>query len=280
MLAGVNPMSRPKNFIVVSAVDKSNRQYKKAGFSNYGSFSTISAPGVSIYSAVGKNGYMTMNGTSMAAPIVAGAVALMKSINPDLSAEQIACILKTTGMPAIGKVGNLIQIDKALQTVKSKESQPCEVPQSTLSTGDVQVTLSWDNYNDLDLVCIDPMNDTVWFQNKWSGSGGQLEIDMNANAMDSKNPIENIFWPSGGAPLGKYQVYLIYYQKHVDLNETSYTVKIKYGSKTQVLTGKIKMEDKSIPIYTFILGGPFNSMDDANKKSSSNLTSFSFESPK
>ncbi|MBK8808315.1 MAG: hypothetical protein IPO21_17495 [Bacteroidales bacterium] len=25
MLAGVNPMSRPKNFIVVSAVDKSNR---------------------------------------------------------------------------------------------------------------------------------------------------------------------------------------------------------------------------------------------------------------
>jgi hypothetical protein len=265
MLAGVNPMSRPKNFIVVSAVDKSNRQYKKAGFSNYGSFSTVSAPGVSIYSAVGKNGYMTMNGTSMAAPIVAGTVALMKSINPDLSAEQIACILKATGLPAIGKVGNLIQIDKALQTVKSKESQPCESSQSIPSTGDVQVTLSWDNYNDLDLVCIDPMNDTVWFQNKRSGSGGQLEIDMNANAMDSKNPIENIYWPIGRAPNGTYHVYLIYYKKHIDINDTQFKITVKYGGKTEVFTGNIKREDNSMPVCTFTLESTNNSSPSSMK---------------
>ncbi len=37
MLAGVNPMSRPKEFYCRFSVDKkTNREYHKAGFSNYG----------------------------------------------------------------------------------------------------------------------------------------------------------------------------------------------------------------------------------------------------
>ena len=254
MLAGVNPMSRPKNFIVVSAVDKSNREYHKTGFSNYGDFSTISAPGTDIYSTIGNNEYQFMDGTSMAAPIVTGAIALMKSLNKNLTAEQIVCILKGTGIPAEGKVGNLIQIDKALQKVKSGEFKDCTSRPESPSTGDVQILLSWNNYNDLDLVCTDPNNETLWFKNKSVASGGKLEIDMNVEYPDSKTPIENIYWPSGGAPNGTYNVYLVYYKKHLEINETPYKIKVKHGDKTEVFSGNIMLENNSIPICTFVIG--------------------------
>ncbi|MBK8808314.1 MAG: S8 family serine peptidase [Bacteroidales bacterium] len=226
-------------------------EYHKAGFSNYGDYSTVCAPGVSIYSTVGNNNYQVMDGTSMAAPIVTGTIALMKSLNDSLTAEQIVCILQGTGQPADGKVGNLIQIDKALLKVQSGEFTDCDSRPETPSTGDVQILLSWDNFNDLDLVCTDPNNETVWFKNKSIASGGKLEIDMNVNYPDSKTPIENIYWPSGGAPNGTYNVYLVYYKKHIEINETPYKITVKYGAKTEVFTEKIKREDNSLPICTF-----------------------------
>jgi subtilisin family serine protease len=213
ILAGINPMNRPKNFIIVSAVDKSNLEYRKTGFSNYGDYSTISAPGVDIFSSVGDSDYQVMEGTSMAAPIVTGTIALMKSLNKDLTSEQIVCILQGTGKPTKGKIGNLIQIDKALQKVRSENTSACNNRPETPSTGDVQILLSWNNYNDLDLVCSAPNSETVWFKNKNVASGGKLEIDMNANYPDSQTPIENVYWPSGKAPYGTYSVYLVYYKK-------------------------------------------------------------------
>jgi subtilisin family serine protease len=253
MLAGVNPMSRPKNFIVVSAVDKSNREYQKAGFSNYGDFSTVSAPGVAIYSTVGNNDYQVMNGTSMAAPIVSGTVALMKSLNDSLTAEQIVCVLQGTGKQTEGKVGNLIQLDKALLKVKSTEFVDCNSQRDKPSTGDVQILLNWENYNDLDIICVDPNGDKIWYENKKVASGGQLEIDMNVKYPDSKSPLENIFWPLGKAPNGKYMVFLKYFKKHIQQNETLYQITIKFGGETETFTGILK-ENEIKPICSFKLG--------------------------
>lgn len=253
MLAGINPMNRPKNFIIVSAVDKSNREFHKVGFSNYGDYSTVSAPGVGIYSTVGDNGFQVMDGTSMAAPIVSGTVALMKSLNKDLTSEQIICVLQGTGIAVEGEIGNFIQINKALQKVKSGEFNDCDSQPKTPSTGDVQVLLSWNNYNDLDLICIDPDNEKVWFKNKSISSGGKLEIDMNFNYPDSKTPLENIYWPTGGAPNGTYSIFLLYSKKHIEINETPYKITVNYGDSTDIYTGKIKYEDNSIAICTFTL---------------------------
>lgn len=125
VLAGIEALQRPDQFITVSAIDKNSRSLDKTDFSNYGSYSKISAPGVDIYSTSGPNGYQKMDGTSMAAPIVTGAVALMKSINNKLTSKEIICILQNTGLTANDKVGKLIQLDKALQKVKSGQVLDC-----------------------------------------------------------------------------------------------------------------------------------------------------------
>ncbi len=111
--------------IKVSAVD---RQLHKADFSNFGNFpqygleeSTISAPGVDILGAKPYNTYDIGPGTSFAAPLVTGAVALMKSLDPSLTTEEIIRIIQETGKPIQGNttIGKLIQIKDALMRVKN-----------------------------------------------------------------------------------------------------------------------------------------------------------------
>lgn len=110
--------------IKVSAVD---HQLHKADFSNFGNFpeydieeSTISAPGVDIMGAKPYNTYDIGPGTSFAAPLVTGAVALMKSLDPTLTTDEIISILQETGRPIEGNttIGKLIQIKDALLRVK------------------------------------------------------------------------------------------------------------------------------------------------------------------
>lgn len=68
----------------------------KAGYSNAHATVDISAPGSFIYSTVLGNGYGYSSGTSMAAPIVSGVAALLKSLKPAYSNEQVAGILKAS----------------------------------------------------------------------------------------------------------------------------------------------------------------------------------------
>ena len=81
--------------IAVGAVNSSD---SKAGFSNYGPWIDSVAPGVSIYSTVPNDTYASWQGTSMASPMVAGAVALLVSEFGDtLSLDQIRGLLELTG---------------------------------------------------------------------------------------------------------------------------------------------------------------------------------------
>lgn len=59
----------------------------------------MGAPGTSILSTIPGNGYATYSGTSMAAPQVAGAAALISSIKPDLTAVEVKQILMDSGDP-------------------------------------------------------------------------------------------------------------------------------------------------------------------------------------
>ncbi|BAZ13766.1 peptidase S8/S53 [Calothrix sp. NIES-4071] len=82
--------------VAVGAVDKDGNL---ADFSNRAGskqLTYVTAPGVSIYSTVPNNNYENYSGTSMAAPHVAGVVALMLSANRSLSDSQVRQILADT----------------------------------------------------------------------------------------------------------------------------------------------------------------------------------------
>ena len=88
------PMSTIDGVITVSAVDTNG---EKAGFSNYGRTIDVAAPGVRVLSTVGDDSeYKRESGTSMAAPHVAGVLALMLSINPNLRPADIDQLLAGT----------------------------------------------------------------------------------------------------------------------------------------------------------------------------------------
>ncbi len=70
--------------------------------SNYGSCVDISAPGSSIYSTIPTNDHDYKSGTSMATPFVSAAAAILKSINPNLTTQEIKRIIKETASVPIG----------------------------------------------------------------------------------------------------------------------------------------------------------------------------------
>jgi subtilisin family serine protease len=75
---------------------------RACGFTNYGHTSTdLAAPGVDIFSTYLFGGYVTANGTSMAAPFVAGVAGLVISTHPEYTPQQVRnAIVNSVDHPA------------------------------------------------------------------------------------------------------------------------------------------------------------------------------------
>lgn len=67
----------------------------------------VVAPGANILSTV-PGGYAVLQGTSMAAPHVAGALALVKEAHPDWTVDQLTNALKTTAQPLYDPSGTIL----------------------------------------------------------------------------------------------------------------------------------------------------------------------------
>lgn len=89
-----------KNFLEVGALNFETGADMVAPFSNYGDTRVdVLAPGMAIYSTTPDNGYGDAQGTSMAAPVVAGVAALIRSYYPQLSAAQVKEVLIESSIP-------------------------------------------------------------------------------------------------------------------------------------------------------------------------------------
>jgi hypothetical protein len=136
--------STPINAFAVGAVDNSKLI---AEFSSRGPSSCdttrikpeIVAPGVSIRSSTKGGGYVLMSGTSMAAPYVAGLVALIRQYNPEATVEEIkyAFIEAAEDLGAAGKdnaYGNgFIDASKVLDYIPQPASEEVEIVEYYIS---------------------------------------------------------------------------------------------------------------------------------------------------
>ncbi|WP_437048000.1 type VII secretion-associated serine protease mycosin [Streptomyces sp. enrichment culture] len=93
---GNSAKTYPASYPGVLAVAASDRNDERAFFSQAGDFVDVAAPGVGMVSTVPKGGQCTADGTSFAAPYVAGVAALLKEKYPAWSAAQIATRIEET----------------------------------------------------------------------------------------------------------------------------------------------------------------------------------------
>lgn len=106
-----------RNVISVGSIDRNGSQ---SSFSNYGKNSVqIYAPGGDIYSTLPNNSYGYMSGTSMAAPHVTGAAALLLSYDQNLTGEQIKNIILDNAVDIQIQSANakLLNIGKAMTAI-------------------------------------------------------------------------------------------------------------------------------------------------------------------
>jgi serine protease len=119
------------NVVPVAALDANGNL---AGFSSFGANSVaLGAPGTSILSTLPNNRYGSYSGTSMAAPFVAGAIALLWDANPTWTWQQVVAKLKSSVDPLAslaGKVatGGRLNVAKMLDVTVPPVAPPTVPP--------------------------------------------------------------------------------------------------------------------------------------------------------
>jgi hypothetical protein len=119
-----------------------------------------------------------------------------------------------------------------------------------LGTGEVQFTLRWGSTADMDLAVTDPTGTRIDYVNDTAPSGGQLDVDANANCGSEDPPVENVYWRSG-APTGTYTVEVKLYDD-CDNGSQDFELSALIGGETTSETGTLT-DDSEVVTFTFDL---------------------------
>ena len=144
----VYPSQLTKDLDNVISVANTTSSDELSSTSHYGATSVdIAAPGTVIYSTIPTSSYGTMSGTSMATPMVASAVAVMRAVNPNISAKEIKETLCSssdklsalTGKVISGGRLNAYNAVKAIMPTATPTVKPTATP-TTVPTATPTVT--------------------------------------------------------------------------------------------------------------------------------------------
>lgn len=118
-------------------------------------------------------------------------------------------------------------------------------------TGDVQISLAWNNGNDMDLHVETPGHEKIWYNRRQSSCGGELDVDMNAGGPASQRPVENVYWPAGASPTGRFSVHVHHYANHGGRDPTRFQVTIKVKGKSESFSGSLRSGDAPKLVHEF-----------------------------
>ena len=138
---GIDVFSSPSDFKEVISVNASNKFNNPTYWSDYGNYKDITAPGSDIMSTIPGDSYASFSGTSMASPVIAGVVALMLDVNPDLTPAQVYNILcASTGSNAFDEYSayGIVDVEAAIDAVYNASSAEA-VTELTIKNDEAEV---------------------------------------------------------------------------------------------------------------------------------------------
>ena len=119
--------------------------------------------------------------------------------------------------------------------------------------GDLRCSLSWFNFDDLDLRMIEPGGEEIFYGHKMSQlTGGNLDVDMNAGAGRTRNAVENICYPSRSKIReGLYRLYVNNFRQR-ETSDTGFDVEMEFNGVIHSFSyPKIVRDRENVDVVTF-----------------------------
>lgn len=115
-----------------------------------------------------------------------------------------------------------------------------------------RVSLAWSNHDDLDLHVKTATGSHIYFATKYCyGTGGQLDVDMNAGGRMSRSPVENVFWNK--IVDGEYRVMVNNYNRRESI-DTGFTLEVEFdGAITQYSYARSVGEGETVKALTIVV---------------------------
>jgi len=123
--------------------------------------------------------------------------------------------------------------------------------------GEIEIGLSWQNRNDIDLHVVDPRGERIFFGDRFSSTRGELDVDRNASCGGNvtNEPVEHVVWPPNFAPKGMYRVEVDYFQQCTPGDPTDFRVEVGAPGYHKTIEGRISNGERFKLVHEFEFGG-------------------------
>lgn len=242
----------PSDFENVMSVTALEPDGSNASWSDYNAAKDISAPGVDIFSCynASSKSYRTLDGTSMASPLVAGIASLLWAANPELSVEQVENAIYSTAH----------KIEKADPGYNRNDESN---PDRSGSHGAIDATAavaevangSIANYKRMSSCAIDPIPDVAWANSK----SNRPESVVVKNVETGETLAEGTDYTlriSGDSKVGTAKVIAVGKGNYIGSIESSYNVRFDFASTTglNIVLSRSYFADNGQPQKPTIIG--------------------------
>lgn len=242
----------PSDFENVMSVTALEPDGSNASWSDYNAAKDISAPGVDIFSCynASSKSYRTLDGTSMASPLVAGIASLLWAANPDLSVEQVENAIYSTAH----------KIEKADPGYNRNDESN---PDRSGSHGAIDATAavaevangSIANYKRMSSCAIDPIPDVAWANSK----ANRPESVVVKNVETGETLVEGTDYAlriSGDSKVGTAKVIAAGKGNYIGSIESSYNVRFDFATTTglNIVLSRSYFADNGQPQKPTIIG--------------------------
>lgn len=104
-------------------------------------------------------------------------------------------------------------MDKRRRSIDTEIQRRLEKAGGRFKDVDIRVSLIWQSRDDLDLHCMTPHGEHIYYGAKRASCRGELDVDRNVSGEDPK-PVENIRWAKKDAQGGSYKFWVELYGYH------------------------------------------------------------------